>query len=91
MAELGWVDKRRHSNIMKYDIWNVLNIWFFFYVAWAGRVLVQEMWFENYFIWNAAKLTMEKFRMKKLHLKIFYKYTFLFSNNLNEKLTACLR
>ena len=23
------IDKRRHSNFVKYAFWNVLNIWFF--------------------------------------------------------------
>ena len=69
----------------------------FYYVVWAGRTLVQ-MWFGNYFVWSAAKLTMENFKVKKLVLnylwnllQIYISDHNLFSNKLNEQLTACLR
>ena len=81
---------------------NSLDKWFkwliFYYVVWAGRTLVREMWFGNYFVWNAAKLKMENFRMKILTLNCLWKFftnihfwSWLFSNNLNQQLTDCHR
>ena len=59
-----------------YELWRLKcpkHLIFYFYVVWAGKTLVQEMSFGNYFVWNTAKLMMENFRMKKLMLNCLWK------------------
>ena len=46
---------------------------FYSYVVWVGRTLFHEMWFGKYFVWNATRLTMENFKMKKLMLNCLWK------------------
>ena len=74
-------ESSKHSNFYSYDVW-------------AGRTLIQEMWFGKYFVSSASKLMIENFWMKKLMLNCLLQIHIsghnCFSNNINEKLTPFL-
>ena len=65
------IDKWHWHSFTHYEVWWLKrpkhSIFCSYVVVWADRTLVQDRWFGNYLVWNNAKLTMENFRMKKIH------------------------
>ena len=43
------IDKRFHLSIMKYELNCPKQLIFYSYVVWAGKTLIQEVWFGKYF------------------------------------------